>query len=197
MRLTLPRSLAILFVAAASLVFSGCSKDKTATDAKKEATDKKATAKAGDKAKAAPTKAAPKKAAPKPGIELVEISDAKFGYTIKVPKGHKVLQKDDMMGHTFSLLVGGGRELNIHLTTMEVKDLASLVRTATMMGQKTLTKKEELPGGGFIVIKAAQFGSQEIWVAKKAGAKNVTAKCSGPTAQVALVEKMCASLTVK
>ena len=118
-------------------------------------------------------------------------------HSLKAPKGHKVLQKDEMRGHTFSLMMKGGRELNVHLTDMAIRDIANLERMATMIGPKKLTKKATLADGGFMVIKAREVTWQEVWVHKKAGDKSVTAKCTGPADMIAFVEEMCTSLTVK
>lgn len=126
-------------------------------------------------------------------VVLEEKKDEAFGYAIQIPKGAKELQKNDM-AHTYSLpLPGGLYEYNIHLTQADNADLASLEKMATMMGGKEVTKKKELEGGGFLVVKKPRMKMVEMWVSQK-GKKPVTAKCSGPEGEAKRVEEICTSL---
>jgi len=140
----------------------------------------------------AATKAEPKKADAKGSADLEEVSDAAFGYSIRIPKGSKVLQKDEY-GHTYSLPLPGGNEFNVSLNKVQAASLDDAVNTATMMGTKEIEKKDA--GDYFLVVKAAQFGTQEVHVYRK-GAE-LGAKCAGPEKEKAKLVEICTSLQKK
>ena len=128
-------------------------------------------------------------------VVLETVKDAGYGYEIQIPKGSKVLQKDEF-GHTYSyVLPGGMMEFNVHLMKTGVKDLQSLVNHATMMGPKKIEEKKAI-ADGFLVVKAPQGILQEVWVSKKGKTASVTAKCSGPAKQKDMLLKICTSLKV-
>ncbi len=129
-------------------------------------------------------------------VVLESVKDKDMGYEIMIPKGAKVLQKDKLSGHTYSLPIGSGQELNIHITGVANNTLASLKKNATMMGTKDVEEEKKLANGGFIVVKKPQFSVQEVWVAKKGKGASLTAKCTGPKAQKAKLKEMCSSLKV-
>jgi hypothetical protein len=176
------------FVVAAVLATSAIACDAPAPTG--DTKDSSAADKTADKKTGGDTKPA-KDDAPK-DVVLEETKDDELGYTIMLPKDSKVLQKDKLSGHTFSFLLGGGHELNTHITGVEHADLAGLKNMATMMGQKDLEEEKEIDGGLLRVIKKAQGPIVEVWVAVKG--KPLTAKCTGPTDAKDKLVEICSSL---
>ncbi len=129
----------------------------------------------------------------KAALVLEETSDAAFGYTIKIPKGAKVLQKEEY-GHTFSAPLPGGHEYNVSLGKVQAASLDDAINTATMMGTKDLTEKKDADGL-ILVVKAAEFGVVEVWTFVKE--KELSAKCAGPATETAALVEMCTSLKAK
>ncbi len=175
-------SLTIALALTASVV--ACDAPATDTNAKGDSSAKADGKKAGD------TKPA-KSDAPK-DVKLKETKDDELGYTIMLPEGSKVLQKDKLGGHTYSLVIGGGHEFNTHITGVEHKDLDSLKRQATMMGGKELEEEKEIDGGLLRVIKKPRMSLSEVWVAVKG--KPLGVKCTGPEKEKAKLIEICSSL---
>lgn len=129
----------------------------------------------------------------KKALTLEETSDAAFGYTIKIPKGAKTLQKEEY-GHTFSLPLPGGHEYNVSLGKIAAASLEDAINSATMMGTKDLTEKKD-ENGKILIVKAAEFGVVEVWAFVKD--KELSAKCAGPASETAALVEMCSSLQAK
>lgn len=140
---------------------------------------------------ATPKKEAKKAEAPKAAAasELEEVSDASFGYRIRIPKGAKVLQKEEW-GHTYSLPLPGGHEYNVSLGKVAAASLEDAVSAATMMGPKEIEKRDA--GELYLVVKGPQFGTTEVFAFRK-GAE-LSAKCAGPEREKARLVEICSSL---
>ncbi len=129
-------------------------------------------------------------------VEMHDVSDERLGYTIRIPKQSRQLQRSQL-AHTFSLpLPDGLFELNVNLTPAEHGSLDDLARLATMAGQKATDREEILDDGAFLVVKLPQGPLQEVWLFRRGETKHVTAKCTGPSGQLKLLLEMCQSLGV-
>lgn len=158
----------------------------------------------------APAKAADVEARPEPdpvdaaeagrpqvgaSIELEAVTDDALGYRIELPKGSKVLQKDDELGvHTYSMVFADGmHELNTHITTTTHPDLASLEARVGESGPRAVDGAEELEGGKLRVhTKELEVFGVEVWVALKG--KALEARCSGPAEHRSDLARICSSI---
>jgi hypothetical protein len=124
----------------------------------------------------------------------LERTDETFGYSVQMPRGVKELARDDL-AQTYSLVLPDGvNELNVNLTHNGEATLEGAINTATLMGSKDIAERAELPGGGFLVVKAPQASVQEVWVFQKGKTTPVTAKCTGPSSHLDTLKTMCTSL---
>lgn len=119
-----------------------------------------------------------------------------MGYRIRVPEGYETLRKG-RFAHTFTLVLpGGAHEYNVNLSPLGVDDMEEAVSTATMIGSTELADTKDL-GNGYWVVKApAALSVQQVWVFRKGQSASVTAKCTGPADDLAVLIDMCASLQV-
>ena len=74
--------------------------------------------------------------------ELETINEAEIGYSIQVPRGHKVLRKSKLLGHTYSYILPSNLiEYHIHLTPFAVDNLDDLIRTARRLEARRSLKR--------------------------------------------------------
>jgi hypothetical protein len=143
-----------------------------------------------------PKTAAAGAAAAKP-VELEEVSDADFGYAIKIAKGSRVVVRNKY-NHTYSHpLPGGLHEYNVSLGRVEAKSLDAAVKNATMMGSTEVTEKRQLQKGTFLVVKAPYQRLVEVHTFTRGRSGHLSAKCTGPAAEKDRLVEMCASLTAR
>lgn len=130
---------------------------------------------------------------PEHNVSMTTISDAAMGYVVDVPEGFKTLQKSDY-AHTFTkVLPGGAHEYNINISPLGARDMEDALNTATMVGGKKVEEKIDL-GDGYWIKKSPRGPLQQIWVFRNGTTKPVSAKCTGPAGDVAVLIHMCASL---
>lgn len=177
---------ALLVIAVASA--AGCSKDEVKTEPT-ASTD-------APSAAGAPKKEAPKAEPAKP-LELEEVSDDAFGYSVKIVKGSKTLAKDTY-SHTYSYpLPGGLFEYNVAIGKIDAANLDAAVKNATMIGSTEIADKKELSKGTFLVVKAPQGKLQEVHVFTKGKKGALSAKCAGPAEGKDTLIEICSSLAAK
>jgi hypothetical protein len=117
------------------------------------------------------------------------------GYEIMTPKGAQVLSNTDMM-RVYSLpLPGGLHEYNVALTPEPAKDMEQFTRMVSMIAGSGVVEKSATDGG-FLLVTGPELGVQDVYFAKIGKKGGVRAKCGGPTEELALLKKMCLSLSL-
>ena len=132
-------------------------------------------------------------------VDLEELKDSDKGFSILVPKGAESQSPLDLSStfqrNYFFALPGG---MNGYLVTIEpdfADSLEAAEQKALEFEPKVIASKKEVDGV-FLITKGPAGVNQEVWAFRKVGEKSIKAKCSGPSDDLATLEKMCSSLKV-
>ena len=129
-------------------------------------------------------------------IVLETVTDPAMGYEMKMPKGAKVLQKEDA-NHTYSLpLPGGLNELNVSLSSAQPDELANMARLKRNFNQITVQSEKDVDGGKLMVSAPGDLGIQYVMYSKPGKSTGILVTCAGPKGKEALLTEMCSSLKV-